>query len=127
MPYLFNKIDQCNMLLVEYDKTTTYDDRLKLIDELVEVFHENPTYKAIIDTRGSLKTLNQIDEEHEEKFGKVVAAKLKKFIHNKIALITHDYEDRAFMLATAYLDGFNGILQCHTMTEAIQWVNGEIR
>lgn len=115
--------DSC-FLLVRYDKSTSLSDREELLERIVQVLRDIPELKILIDVRDAE---NALSLEEELSYGKLLATKSEYFVKSKTAILVHGKNPHFVMQAGAYANGFRNMVEFESRSEALDWLNGDIR
>lgn len=125
MSFSFNIDEKEKLVTVTCDKSVSSEERLKVLNELIEILKERTDLNIFLDV--SHADMSMTDEEQIE-FGELLAENKRYFDGHKTAVLVNN--DRLFdtlFLSSAYLNGFDHFLEFDSKKEAYQWLHGEIR
>jgi hypothetical protein len=117
--------EENNLITVTYDETTSYEDRLKVLDDLVEYLLVNPTIKIFLDITEDVAVMS---DEEQISCGSLLASKKEFFDRCKMAVFCAfpKMNVHPLVTTTAYLEGFTNFCLFHSRSEAFQWLQGDI-
>ena len=125
MSYCLEEDLENNLVTARYEASTTLQDRIGLLEELVSIMKDKQQLNILIDIRKA--TQNMTPEEQIE-YGDLVASKQKYFLHSRMAILSDkDKNPHPLIIPIAHVGGFRGICEFHNETEAMHWLNGELR
>jgi len=118
------KIDKDNNLItITYDQTSTYEDRLKVLDEVISYLKEEPMTNIFIDA--SIGGNNLTDEQQID-LGKLLGKNSMYFRNNKTAVLK-PASLHPLTLGQAFVNGHSHLVEFDDRREALQWLSGEIK
>ena len=125
MAYSLEKDLDKNIVKVTYDENTSYQNRIDLLDDLVEVMADHSDINILIDIRNAKQNMTP---EQQIKYGELVASKQQYFNKSRTAVLSERSRNpHPYIIPKAHVGGYKGICEFHSENEAIQWLNGEIR
>ena len=77
--------EKCNLLTVTYDADTSYQDRINVLDNLVDILQKQPKLNIFIDTRRANENMTYMEQM---KYGNMIANKKQYFSKNRTAILT---------------------------------------
>jgi len=121
----FNVDEDNKLVTVICDGTLSSDERLKVLDDLIETLKKNPKLNILLDV--SQAELNMTHHEQME-YGHLLASKKNYFNLNKTAVVRNiNTLYQTLFLSEAYAEGFTNFLEFDNKKEALKWISGEIR
>ncbi|MBO1924769.1 hypothetical protein [Thiomicrorhabdus sp. 6S3-12] len=123
MGFTLHKDIENNLLHAFYDKETSHQDRIDLLDQLIEILKIQPHMNVLINV--SEAETHMSDEEQLE-YGKRLARNAHYFRRNKTAIVKKHHNPHPFILVSAYAEGLDNMVEFAKVTEALAWINGEI-
>lgn len=124
MSFGFEIDEPGKLITVTCDKTTSAEDRSRIINKLVETLRDRPTLNLVLDISDA--EIHMSDDERLE-FGEQLAENSQYFQNNQTAFVTRkDRSKFSIVLSSAYVNGFNRLVEFGNKREALQWLNGEI-
>ncbi|MCK4709687.1 MAG: hypothetical protein KAU21_13795 [Gammaproteobacteria bacterium] len=117
--------EKCNLLTVTYDADTSYQDRINVLDNLVDILQKQPKLNIFIDTRRANENMTYMEQM---KYGNMIANKKQYFSKNRTAILTLRRKNpHPIILTEAYLDGFENYCEFDVKSEALVWLNENIK
>ena len=112
-----------NLITITYDQTSTYEDRVTVLDEVISYLKEEPMTNIFIDasTAGNILT-----DEQQIEFGKLLGKNSMYFRSNKTAVLK-SASLHPVTLGQAFVNGHTHLAEFYDRREALQWLSGEIR
>ncbi len=115
--------EQRKLITVTCDGSTSSEERSKIIDQLVEVLLERPALDLVLDVRDA--EISMTDEERLD-FGEQLAQHKNKFIENRTVFLTRkERSGFSLILSSAYVNGFNRVVEFGNKEEALLWLQGD--
>ena len=124
MAYALKINNEMGLVTVNYDQTTSYDDRVDLLSELKTILTAQPTLKILIDVRNATQPLSP---QQELQYGELLAENYHYFRSSKVAIVSGVKNPHAIIQAGAYADGFRHMVEFQSTSEALDWLAGSIR
>lgn len=117
--------ESSNLVTVTYNADTSYQDRVDVLNKLVDILQNNPEINILIDTRNAEENMTY----HEQlDYGSLIVNQKQYFSANKTAILSvRGKNPHPIILTKTYLDGFNNICEFDIKNEALAWINGEIK
>jgi len=112
-----------NLITITYDQTSTYEDRIKALDEAISYLKEEPMTNIFVDasTAGNILT-----GEQQMELGKLLGKNSMYFRNNKTAVLK-PASLHPVALGKAYVNGHKHLVEFDNRREALQWLSGEIK
>ena len=123
MSYSFEIDNKKNLMVVSYDETTTYDEKKRVLDEIVAILIENPTMGILLDIRSES---NKMTEDQHQEYGVLLASRKEYFDKSRLAILRKDASVQLLMHSIAYALGFYHFVEFDDEYLAFQWVCGEV-
>ena len=125
MSYSIEKDLEKKLLTATYAADTTFQHRLDLLNELVEIMKEHHDINILIDIRNANQNMTPAEQIE---YGELVASKQQYFLRNRTAILSRENNNpHPFIIPTDYIGGYKSICEFHNEAEAIDWLNGELR
>ncbi|QKI88335.1 hypothetical protein [Thiomicrorhabdus xiamenensis] len=123
MGFTLHRDDENNLLHAHYEKETSYQDRIDLLDQLIEVLKIQPMMNVLINVS---EAESHMSDDEQLEYGKRLARHAHYFLRNKTAIVKKHHNPHPFILVSAYAEGLDSIVEFSKVTEALAWINGEI-
>ncbi len=123
MGYLIEIDKDKNLISITYDETSTFQDRVKVLDEVINYLRNSPTMNIFIDASSAK---NALSADEQLKLGKLLGENSKYFSKNKTAVFKQNVL-HPIVLGKAFLDGHTHLVEFDNKTEALQWLSGKFK
>lgn len=123
MGFTLHRDIENNLLHAYYDKETSHQDRIDLLDQLIKFLKVDPQINILINVS---EAESHMSDEEQLEYGKRLARHAHYFQQNKTAIIKKHHNPHPFILVSAYAEGLNNIVEFSKVSEALAWINGEI-
>jgi hypothetical protein len=124
MSFEFHVDSENKIVRLVFDETTSSEERIKALDEIVEIAVKNPSLNLILDVS---QYEDYLSDDEKLNFGESLASKKEYFKNSKTAVITKKgRRGYSLILASAYSKGFNRIVEFGNLIDADQWLKGII-
>jgi len=123
MPFYFDIDENNHFISIKYDSSTTYQDRVRLLDLLIsegEKFSHNNIFIDVSDAA-------RLTTEEQEHYGELLSKKNHLFKRNKVAIFHPQNNPNPLIPTIAYVTGFNDICEFQHKNDAINWLEGKIK
>ena len=110
-----------NLIIVTYNKTSTYEDRLKALDEVLSHLKEEPATNIFIDAS---MAKNNLTNEQQIEFGNLLGKNSMYFINNKTAVLKPTSLN-PITLVQAFINGHTHLAEFYNRKDALLWLSGE--
>lgn len=118
-PYTITHNKQSGIIHLVYTGCISLQDKLAAIDELIEQFSKIGFLKVLVDVRGAVVRLSEVELEA---FGKYLAS-LKEFSNAKTAVLHSGNLDSTFLVKTITFNHWLMIAQFTDVNKAILWLS----
>lgn len=123
MAYTLTKNNDRNLITVTYETNTSYQDRIDLLNILIQILENQPKVNVLIDTAGAKSNMSNTEQLE---YGKLLAENAHYFQQNRTAIVKKNVNPHPYILAEAYTEGFKNFVEFDNTSDAIAWINGEI-
>lgn len=111
-----------NLVSVVYDESSTLDDRINVLEKIIQLLKVTPRANIFID---ATIANNNLSFEEQKQFSEMLVGNLKYFKLNRTAILNPRNIHTA-ITTLAYLNGHQHVALFEDKAEALQWVRGEI-
>ncbi len=122
MSYSFEILEDEKVIFLRYDQSTTYQDRIDALDQIIQHLKEDLTLNILVDARSvedSLTAREQLD------LGTMLAKNNQYFQQNRTAVLKKR-EVNPVILGKAYIDGHVTLAEFQDEDEALKWLSGKL-
>ena len=112
-----------NLLSITYDETSTFQDRVMVLDEVISYLKNNPTTNIFIDASLAKNCLSA-DEQLE--LGRLLGQSRKYFSRNRTAVLNQNAL-HPLVMGEAYVKGHIHLVEFKKKSEALQWLSRKIK
>ncbi|MGD7651827.1 MAG: hypothetical protein ACQCXQ_01345 [Verrucomicrobiales bacterium] len=122
MSYSFEILEDEKVIFLRYDQSTTYQDRIDALDQIIQHLKEDLTLNILVDARSvedSLTAREQLD------LGTMLAKNNQYFQQNRTAVLKKR-EVNPVILGKAYIDGHVTLAEFQDDDEALKWLSGKL-
>ena len=125
MSYSIQKDLDKNLVTATYSAGATFQHRIDLLNELVEIMQDHHDINILIDIRNANENMTPTEQIE---YGELIASKQQYFLRNRTAILSHKNKNpHPFIIPTAYVGGYRSICEFDSEIEAVDWLNGEIK
>lgn len=122
MAYSLRFNEAKKLLVIEYNTSSSFDDRISALQELTSHLEEDPTLNVLIDASSARESMSDAEQE---KYAQLLGENSHHFSQNRTAIYNPQLLHRQ-ALASSYTYGLTRFVEFTNKTEAVQWAMGEI-